>query len=153
MSWLCIANLFPPDLWGYVHEFGYQTKGLIAPLAYYALHMPMEIILDLVKVWQISFHQTLLGCVHRFGYKLGITLKSQLTMKAQSLEATLPAIIFICGVYMSLLKQNITRKERVYKNTTRRTQTLLLCHIQDVQDIQDIWERECYNKRYKNATR
>ena len=29
MSWLCIANLSPPDLWDYVHGFGYQPQGLI----------------------------------------------------------------------------------------------------------------------------
>ena len=88
MSWLCMANPFPPDLWGYVHGFGHQTKGLIVPLAYYTLHMPMGTILDLLK----------------------------LTMKAQSLEATLPAIIFIRGVYVSLPEQSTTRKGRVYEN-------------------------------------
>ena len=40
MSWLCMANPFPPDLWGYVHGLCYQpaqclVKGLIVPLAYY----------------------------------------------------------------------------------------------------------------------
>ena len=29
---LDIANPFPPDLWGYVHGFGYQTEGSIVPL-------------------------------------------------------------------------------------------------------------------------
>ena len=28
-------NPFPLDLWGYVHGFGYQTEGSIAPLAHY----------------------------------------------------------------------------------------------------------------------
>ena len=32
MSWLCMANPFPPDLWGYVHGFGHQPKGSIVPL-------------------------------------------------------------------------------------------------------------------------
>ena len=32
---LDIANPFPPDLWGYVHGFGHQPEGLIAPLAHY----------------------------------------------------------------------------------------------------------------------
>ena len=27
-----IANPFPPDLWGYMHRFGHQPKGLIVPL-------------------------------------------------------------------------------------------------------------------------
>ena len=45
---LSMANPFPPDLWGYMHEFGHQLKGLIAPLAYY----------DRLKVWQVSLCQT-----------------------------------------------------------------------------------------------
>ena len=36
-------------------------------------------------------------------------------IKAQSLEATLPAIIFIHNVYVSLLKQDTTKKRRVYE--------------------------------------
>ena len=42
------ANPFPPDLWGYVHGFGYQTEGSIAPLAHY----------NPLKIWQISFRRT-----------------------------------------------------------------------------------------------
>ena len=45
---LDIANPFPPDLQGYVHGFGHQPEGLIAPLAHY----------DLLKVWQISLRRT-----------------------------------------------------------------------------------------------
>ena len=48
MSWLCMANPFPPDLWGYVHGFGHQPEGSVAPLAHYN---PM-------KVWQISLRRT-----------------------------------------------------------------------------------------------
>ena len=32
---LDIANPFPPDLRGYVHEFGHQPEGSIVPLAHY----------------------------------------------------------------------------------------------------------------------
>ena len=32
---LSMANLFLPDLWGYEYRFGYQSQGLIAPLAPY----------------------------------------------------------------------------------------------------------------------
>ena len=74
---LDIANPFPPDLWGYVHRFGHQPEGLIAPFAHY----------DPLK--------------H--------------TIKAQSLEAILPAIIFIHDVYVSLLEQDTIRKGRVYE--------------------------------------
>ena len=134
-----MANPFPPDFWGYVHRFGHQTKGLIAPLAYYTLHMPMGTILDLLKVWQISLRQTLLGWVH-------------------SLEATLPAIIFIRGVYVLLPEQNTTRKGRVYENAatlpctrctrcmrctkcmryTRYTRCTRYTDVRDVQNIRKV---------------
>ena len=39
-------------------------------------------------------------------------------IKAQSLEPTLPAIIFIHDVYVSLPEQDTTRKGRVYENAT-----------------------------------
>ena len=43
--------------------------------------------------------------MHRFGHKLGIKSKSQLTIKARSLEAILPTIIlFVMSV--SLLEQD-----------------------------------------------
>ena len=32
-----MANLFPLDLWGYLHGFGYQPESLIAPFVYYDL--------------------------------------------------------------------------------------------------------------------
>ena len=57
--------------------------------------------------------------MHRFDHKLGIISKSQLTIKAQNLEATLPAIILIRDVfYVSLTEQDTTRKRRVYENAT-----------------------------------
>ena len=57
--------------------------------------------------------------MHRFDHKLGIISKSQLTIKAQNLEATLPAIILIRDVfYVSLTKQDTTKKGRVYENAT-----------------------------------
>ena len=63
---------------------------------------------------------------HRFGYKLGIKLKSQHTTKAQSLEAMLPAIVLICDVFrVPLSKQDTIRKGRIYENATRYTRTLL----------------------------
>ena len=37
ISWLCIANHFLSDLWGYVHGFGHQPESSIAPLAHYNL--------------------------------------------------------------------------------------------------------------------
>ena len=43
--------------------------------------------------------------MHRFGHKLGIISKSQLTIKAQNLEATLPAIIFICDLFHLWLQE------------------------------------------------
>ena len=53
--------------------------------------------------------------------------KSQLTVKAQNLEATLLAIILIYDVYVSLPEQNTTRKGRGYENafTLLRTRILL----------------------------
>ena len=58
--------------------------------------------------------------MHRFDHKLGIISKPQLTIKAQNLEATLPAIIFIRDVFhLSLQEQNTTRKGRVYKNAIK----------------------------------
>ena len=64
-----------------------------------------------LKIWQISLRRTLWGFEHRFGHKLGIKSKCQQTIKAQSLETTLPAIIFICDVFhMSLLEQDTIRK-------------------------------------------
>ena len=57
--------------------------------------------------------------------KLGLKLKCQHTIKVQSINATLPAIIFIRDVFnVSLLEQDITRKGRVYKNVTRCTRML-----------------------------
>ena len=32
-----MANLFPPDLWGYVHRFSHQPEGSITPFAHYDL--------------------------------------------------------------------------------------------------------------------
>ena len=46
--------------------------------------------------------------------------KSQYTIKARSLEAMLPAIIFICDVYVSMPEQNTTRKGRAYKKLCMR---------------------------------
>ena len=67
--------------------------------------------------------------MHRFDHKLGIISKSQLTIKAQNLEATLPAIILIRDVfYVSLTEQDTTRKGRVYENAN---------YIRDVRDVRD----------------
>ena len=61
--------------------------------------------------------------MHRFGHKLGIISKSQLTIKAQNLEATLPAIIFIRDVFhLSLQEQDhqegagVRERYETYKN-------------------------------------
>ena len=62
-------------------------------------------------VWQISLCRTWWGFKHRFGHKLGIKSKSQHTIKARSLKATLRAIILICDVFRMLLPvQDTTRK-------------------------------------------
>ena len=98
-----IANLFPPDLWGYAHGFSYWFNSWVD------------------YVWQISLRRTWWGFEHGFGHKLGIKSKSQHTIKAQSLEAMLPTIILIV-TSVSLPEQDTTRKGRVYKmyeNTTR----------------------------------
>ena len=64
-------------------------------------------------------------------------------IKAQSLEATLPAIIIIYDVYMSLLEQDhqgeagVRELYKMYENATKHIKTLLLCYIQE---------------RYENAT-
>ena len=43
--------------------------------------------------------------MHRFDHKLEIISKSQLTIKAQNLKATLPAIIFIRNVFHLSLQE------------------------------------------------
>ena len=48
-----------------------------------------------------SFPPDLWGYVHRFGHKLGIISKSQLTIKVQNLNATLPTIIINCYIYIT----------------------------------------------------
>ena len=52
-----IANLFPPDLWGYVHRFSYWLS--------YGL------------VWQISVRRTLWDFEHRFVHELRMKSKYQ----------------------------------------------------------------------------
>ena len=80
-----IANPFLADLWGYAHGFNYWFNSWID------------------YVWQISLRQTWWDFKYGFGHKLRIKSKSQHRIKAQSLEATLPAIILICDVFcMSL---------------------------------------------------
>ena len=111
------------------------------------------------------------GFVHRFGYKLGIKSKSQHIIKAQSLEATLLAIILICHIFcMSLPEQHTTRKGRVYEmykihemykmykmhkmykmyeNATRRIRMLLFCYVQECCYLQ---ERDAkFNLRYHDS--
>ena len=76
------------------------------------LHKPMGTILDPLKVRQISLRRTLWGFEHRFGHKLGIK-------STRSLEATLPAIIFIRDVFhVSLLEQEGAGVRERYKNMT-----------------------------------
>ena len=126
-----MANPFLPDFWGYVYGFGHQPEGSIVPLAYYTLHIPIRTILDLLKIWQISLRRTLWRFVHRFGHKLGIKSKSQLT-------ATHSAIISICDVfYVLLLKQDqqeeavIQKRYEIYKNTATYKNATQLEHEMD----------------------
>ena len=78
----------------------------------------------------------LCGFEHRFGHELGMKLKSQHTIKAQSLEATLLAIILIRDVFcVSMPEQDTTKMGRVYENITRYTRILLFCYVQDVQRV------------------
>ena len=48
--------------------------------------------------------------MHRFGHKLGMISKSQLTIKVQNLEVTLLLIIFICDVFHLLLQEQDYQK-------------------------------------------
>ena len=66
-------------------------------------------------------------------------LKSQHTIKAQSLEATLPTMIVICEIFcMPLPEQDTTRKGRVYEIATKYILTFLFCYIRDCYlDVQE----------------
>ena len=58
-------------------------------------------------------------------------------INAQSLEATLPVIIFLGDVFRASLPEHDTpRKGRVYENATRYTRSLR--DVRDVRDIQDV---------------
>ena len=100
-----------------------------------------------LKIWQISLWQTLWVFKHRLGYKLGIKSKCQHTIKAQSLETTLPTIIFICDVFhMSLLEQDTTKKGWVYENATK---TLLLSCVQEHDWIRNLRLATMRSTRWK----
>ena len=92
--------------------------------------------------------------------KLGIKSKCQHTIKARSLEATLPAIIFVCDVFhVSLLEQDTTRKGRVFKNAMRCTRMLRERYENATQlefeasndeeyKVDGIWESAVYVKEF-----
>ena len=82
--------------------------------------------------------------MHRFGHKLGIKSKSQLTIKAQNLEATLPAIIFIRAVFHLLLREQDHQEGAGVRE------------LYKMYEMYEIYERyEMYNmyKMYENATK